>query len=229
MPAPLVLLDLDGTLLDSAPGITASVAAAYRDVGLPVPPEPVLRSFVGPPIWDSLRAHGVPAGRVDTVVEAYRTHFGATGMHDATVFEGITDVLHDLRAAGLRLLVATAKPEVFAVPICADLGLAPLVDGVFGAPLDESASKADVIARALASLPDAPDPAATLMVGDREHDVHGAAEHGVRCVGVTWGYAAPGELEAAGAVAVVATPGALRDEVLRRLGGARSDEVAPRA
>jgi phosphoglycolate phosphatase len=226
---PLVLLDLDGTLLDSAPGITASVRAAYRTVGLPVPPDDVLRSFVGPPIWDSLRTHGVPADRVDEVVHAYRTSFADAGMYDATVFDGIVDLLRDLRAAGLTLVVATAKPEVFARPICDRLGLADLVDGVFGAPLDESATKADVIARALASLADRPDATATLMVGDREHDVHGAAEHGVACVGVTWGYAAPGELETAGAVAVVGTTDALRDEVLARLAPARRDEVAPRA
>lgn len=226
---PLVLLDLDGTLLDSAPGITASVRAAYRTVDLPVPPDDVLRSFVGPPIWDSLRAHGVPADRVDEVVHAYRTSFADVGMYDATVFDGIVDVLRDLRTAGLTLVVATAKPEVFARPICDRLGLADLVDGVFGAPLDESATKADVIARALASLADRPEAAMTLMVGDREHDVHGAAEHGVACVGVTWGYAAPGELEGAGAVAVVDSPAALRDEVLRRLAPTHRDEVTSRA
>ena len=60
MPAPLVLLDLDGTLIDSAPGITSCVAAAYRDAGLPVPSPVELRSFIGPAIHDSLRRHGVP-------------------------------------------------------------------------------------------------------------------------------------------------------------------------
>ena len=218
MTSPLVLLDLDGTLIDSIPGITASIAVAYRRCGLPVPTPAELRSFVGPPIGDSLRAHGVPDDRVDEVVRAYREDFGATGMHDATVFDGVPELLADLRAAGCRLVVATSKPEVFAVPICADLGLTPLIDGVFGASLDESGTKADVIARALAAEPHAPSPATTLMVGDREHDVHGAGAHGLDCVGVTWGYAEPGELAAAGAVAVVDTPDALRSTVLARLG-----------
>ena len=218
MTSPLVLLDLDGTLIDSIPGITASIAVAYRRCGLPVPTPAELRSFVGPPIGDSLRAHGVPDDRVDEVVRAYREDFGATGMHDATVFDGVPELLADLRAAGCRLVVATSKPEVFAVPICADLGLTPLIDGVFGASLDESGTKADVIARALAAEPHAPSPATTLMVGDREHDVHGARAHGIDCVGVTWGYAAPGELAAAGAVAVVETVGELRRTVLARVG-----------
>lgn len=218
MTSPLVLLDLDGTLIDSIPGIVASIAVAYRRCGLPVPTDTELRSFVGPPIGDSLRAHGVPDDRVDEVVRAYREDFGATGMHDATVFDGIPELLTDLRAAGCRLVVATSKPEVFAVPICADHGLTPLVDGIFGAPLDESGTKADVIARALAAEPHAPSPATTLMVGDREHDVHGARAHGIDCVGVSWGYAAPGELAAAGAVAVVETVVELRRTVLARVG-----------
>lgn len=217
MPAPLVLLDLDGTLVDSAPGITASVAAAYRSVGLPAPDAATLRSFVGPGIWESLRRHGVPEELAPAVVAAYRERYADTGRHDATVFDGIPQALADLRAAGVRLLVATAKPEAFAVPICTDLGLAPLVDGIFGTPLDESTSKAQVVARALASVPDH-DLATTLMVGDREHDVHGAAAHGVGCIGVAWGYAAPGELDAAGALEVVATADALRVALLARVG-----------
>ena len=229
MPAPLVLLDLDGTLVDSAPGITASVTAAYQAVGLPVPPPDVLRSFIGPGIHGSLRRHGVPEPLVDEVVSAYRARLAAGGLYEATVFDGVVPVLRDLRAAGVRLLVATAKPEVFAHAVCTALGLTPLVDGIFGPSLDDSSTKADVIALALASLADPPPAAATLMVGDREHDVHGAAEHGVTCVGVAWGYAAPGELEAAGAATVVDSPAALRDELLRRLVPAADDEALQRA
>ena len=100
MTSPLVLLDLDGTLIDSAPGITASVALTYRAFGLPVPTDAELLSFVGPPIGQSLRAHGVPPDRVEEFVSAYRADFRATGMHDLTVFEGIPGLLADLRAAG---------------------------------------------------------------------------------------------------------------------------------
>lgn len=211
MTSPLVLVDLDGTLIDSVPGITASLAVAFRRCGLPVPSAAELRSFVGPPIGDSMRAHGVPTDRIAEVVGAYREDFGSTGMHDATVFDGVPELLADLRAAGCRVVVATSKPEVFAVPICAELGLTPLLDGIFGAPLDESGTKADVIARALAAEP-AP-PSSALMVGDREHDVHGARENGLDCVGVTWGYAVPGELAAAGAVVVVDTTTELLDQL----------------
>ena len=112
--------------------------------------------------------------------------------------------------------MATSKPEVYAVPICERLGIAPLVDGIFGASLDAGgATKAGVIARALTGR----DPGeARLMVGDREHDVVGARAHGIDCMGVAWGYAHDGELEAAGAVEVVETPAAMVAAAVRRLG-----------
>ncbi len=222
-PAPLVLLDLDGTLMDSAPGIVASVRSAYEAMGLPVPDAATLRSFVGPPITDSFPRHGVPPELLSETVRQYRAAFTAGGMYDNAVFDGVPAALRTLREAGCTLAVATSKPEVYAVPICDRFGLTPLVDGVFGAPLDEATStKADVIAKALASLGrvspvDAAADGPVLMVGDREHDVHGAAAHGIGCLGVTWGYAAPGELERAGAVALVDDVARLAEAVLARL------------
>lgn len=214
---PLVLLDLDGTLLDSGPGITSSAAHAYRTLDLPVPSAAELRTFVGPPIWDSFGRHGVPAARTSEAVAAYRAAFADGGMYDTTVYPGIPEALGRLRGAGVRLLVATSKPEVFAVPVCDRTGLTPLLDGVFGAPLDESATKADVVGRALASVgPGAAGRA--LMVGDREHDVLGARVHGLSCLGVAWGYAPEGELEEAGAVAVVRAVDGLAPAVLGLLG-----------
>jgi phosphoglycolate phosphatase len=212
--SPLVLLDLDGTLTDSAPGITASIAQTYRTLGLPVPTTAALRSFVGPPITQSFPAHGVPADRVVEAVRIYREVFVDSMITGNSVYAGIPDVLTELRDAGLRLVVATSKPEIYARPICDAFGLTALVDAVFGAPLDEATStKAQVIAEALAANPDA-EP--LVMVGDREHDVHGAREHGIDTLGVTWGYAAPGELAAAGVAELVDTPAALAAAVLRR-------------
>ncbi|GAA4625610.1 HAD hydrolase-like protein [Cellulomonas oligotrophica] len=218
-PAPVVLLDLDGTLTDSYPGIAASARAAYTALGLPVPDDATLRTFVGPPITGSFAAHGVPADRLTEAVAAYRVHFRAGGMWDNRVYDGVDDQLRALRAAGARLAVATSKPEVFAQPICERFGLAAHLEGVFGAPLDHVPStKADVIARALAVLGAAAPVDRAVMVGDREHDVHGAAAHGIACVGVGWGYASDGELVAAGAVEVVADVADLAARVLAHLG-----------
>ncbi|MCC2315332.1 HAD hydrolase-like protein [Cellulomonas xiejunii] len=200
-PAPLVLLDLDGTLTDSYPGIAASARVAFTTLGLPVPGDAALRRFVGPPVVESFPRLGVPPERVPEAVAAYRGYFRTTGMWENSVYDGITEQLRTLRDAGVRLAVATSKPEVFAGPICERFGLAPLLEGVFGAPPDHvPSSKATVVAAALDALRPA---GAVLMVGDREHDVHGARANGVDCLGVAWGYAQSGELRGAGAFAVV--------------------------
>ncbi|GEL94391.1 HAD hydrolase-like protein [Cellulomonas composti] len=210
---PLVLLDLDGTLIDSSEGILGSLRAGFTAAGLRVPPPDVLRTFIGPPIHDSMRRAGVPEPLVETVVTGYRTEFAARGMYEAALYDGVREALGGLRSAGLRLAVATAKPEVFAVPICAHLGLTPLLEGIVGAPLEEGTTKGDIIRRAAADHP-----GAALMVGDREHDVEGAIENGLASIGVRWGFAGPGELEAAGATRIVESPGALVATVLELLG-----------
>ncbi|MBD5785883.1 HAD hydrolase-like protein [Cellulosimicrobium terreum] len=221
MSAPrLVLLDLDGTLADSARGIVACIRHAFGALGLPAPDDAVLRRHIGPPLAEAFVVHGVPADRVDAAVAAYREMYTTGGMYDVDVFPGIPQCLADLRATGSRLALATSKPDAYAPQIVAHLGLDRYLDrgldDVFGASLDATrGSKAAVIGHALTEL-GADDPALAdlpvdqvVMVGDREHDVHGAAEHGISCVGVAWGNAEPGELERAGAVAVVDDPAGL--------------------
>jgi phosphoglycolate phosphatase len=207
----LALLDLDGTLTDSAPGILSSVRHAYAVLGIEPPTEEALRRFVGPPLAESFARHGVPTDRVPEAVAAYREVYAAGRMMENSLYPGILEALAAVRDAGVRLAVATSKPEVYARRITAHFGIDPLVEGVYGATLDGTrGSKAAVIEHALASL--AASPAGLppregiVMVGDREHDVLGAATHGIGCLGVAWGYAEPGELEAAGALAVVTTP-----------------------
>ncbi|ADG74350.1 Haloacid dehalogenase domain protein hydrolase [Cellulomonas flavigena DSM 20109] len=224
-PAPLVLLDLDGTLTDSYPGIAASARVAFGTLGLPVPDAAALRRFVGPPLVESFALFGVAPERVPDAVAAYRGYFRETGMWENTVYPGIPDQLAVLRDAGVRLAVATSKPEVFAGPICEQFGLAPFVEGVFGAPLDHVPStKATVVGAALDALRPA---GQVLMVGDREHDAHGARAHGVDCLGVAWGYAQPGELTAAGVVGVVAEVADLAAGVLAALSAAAAPGAAP--
>lgn len=226
-PAPLVLLDLDGTLTDSYPGIAASARVAFTAMGLPVPDDTALRRFVGPPLADSFPRFGVPEDRVAEAVTAYRDYFRESGMWENSVYAGIPEQLAALRDAGVRLAVATSKPEVFAGPICERFGLARFLEGVFGAPLDHvPSSKATVVAAALDAL--APR-GAVLMVGDREHDVHGSRAHGVDCLGVAWGYAQPGELLDAGALGVVEDVDGLASAVLAALARpAARDDVSVR-
>lgn len=210
----LILLDLDGTLMDSAPGIVGSVRHAYKTLDLQMPTDDQLRGFVGPPMQVSAVKHGVSPERLDDFIAAYRTAFTSGEMYNNSVYPGIEELLTQLGAAGKRLAVATSKPEVFAKQICDRFELTAQVEEVFGASLDTSrASKALVIDHALKTLTETTDGLVDtdkiIMVGDREHDVFGAREHGIATIGVTWGYADDGELKAAGADHVVSTPSEL--------------------
>jgi phosphoglycolate phosphatase len=203
-----VLFDLDGTLSDSAHGILASLRHAFDVNGLPRLDPLVERALLGPPFYESLPPL-IGTAALSDVIAAYRDHYGAHGMYDTRPFEGIAEVVASLHRNGVRLAVATSKPEPYAVPIVEHLGLADLFETVGGDELDGSLpTKALVIAKVLRRLGD-PAPSDVVMVGDRVHDVLGAREHGIDAVGAAWGYAVPGELESAGPVAICATPAVL--------------------
>ena len=199
-----VLFDLDGTITDSAPGITKSIAATLQTLGLPIPSPAELVEYVGPPLLDSFRdfAHMTEPEARDALA-IYRTSYHADGAFDSAVFPGVRGVLKRLKDAGIPLAVATSKPELQARRILDHFGLTEYFDVICGASEDESRSaKGDVVAEALRRLTEqGVDLSQTVMVGDRSHDVEGAAEHGLPTILVEWGYGSPAE--AAGAIAVV--------------------------
>jgi phosphoglycolate phosphatase len=201
----LVLFDLDGTLVDSARGIHASVRAAAAVLGLPEPTPGQLRAMVGPPLQDGFAVvFGLVGADVVRAVDAYRAHYAAGAMLDAPAYPGIPGLLARLRADGAVLAVATSKPVDFAVRILEHVGLLGEFASVHGATLDGSVRHKDqVVAAALARHPDGREP---VLVGDRAQDVLGAAAHGVPCIGAGWGPAEDGELAAAGAAAIAAAP-----------------------
>ena len=205
----LVLFDLDGTLVDSGPGIRASIRHAAASVGLPEPTPEQLRTLIGPPFPAAFRdVLGVDVATGDAMMTAYRTVYGAGGMFDVTVYEGIDEALDELAARGDVLAVTTSKPVVYAREIVEHLGLtAAFAGGVHGAALDGSIEgKAAVVGLALTQRGDGP---VAGLVGDRHHDVEGARHHGLACLGVSWGFGGRAELEAAGAAAVVDKPAEL--------------------
>jgi phosphoglycolate phosphatase len=214
-----VLFDLDGTVTDSAPGILACLRYSLDSVGHPGLPQSILTKFLGPPLVDSFLEHAeLSEDRAQAALRAYRERFTAVGMFENSVFPGIGELLAGLAASGVVLALATSKPELFANRILAHFGLAGYFQVVVGAELDgRRNAKAEVVAEALHRLSQIgrlPAEARPVMVGDREHDVAGARANGLSCIGVGWGYAAPGELERAGAVTVVADAAEL-DHVLR--------------
>ncbi|MCD2197310.1 HAD hydrolase-like protein [Actinomycetospora endophytica] len=215
---PLVMFDLDGTLVDSGPGIRASIRHACTAVGLAEPTPEQLRALIGPPFPAAFRdILGVDVPTGDAMMTAYRELYGASAMFDVSLYEGIPEALEELTARGDVLAVTTSKPGVYAGEIIAHLGLTDVfAGGVHGAAIDGSVEgKAAVVGLALARHGDGP---VTGLVGDRNHDVEGAHAHGLPCLGVSWGFGGHDELAAAGAADVVDKPAELPAalEALRR-------------
>jgi phosphoglycolate phosphatase len=161
--------------------------------------------MVGPPLQDGFAlVFGLSGPDVGRAIDAYRAHYAAGAMLEAAVYPGIRELLVRLRSDDAILAVATSKPEAFAVRILTHAGLFEAFASVHGATFDGTVRHKDqVVAAALARHPHGRDP---VLVGDRAQDVLGAAAHGLPCIGAGWGPAEDGELEAAGAAGIAATP-----------------------
>jgi phosphoglycolate phosphatase len=203
-----VLFDLDGTLTDPRQGIVACIRHALVTLRQPVPSDDVLATYIGPPLRDAFRSLLPPASaveRIESAIAAYRERFVARGMFENSVYEGIPEVLQELSARGARLFVATSKPRVYAERILDHFGLSTYFETVYGSELDGRLSdKGELIAHALTAS--ALDPAATVMVGDRLHDIVGARRNRVYAAGALWGYGSASELEDAGARVLLRVP-----------------------
>lgn len=201
-----ILFDLDGTLTDPGIGITNSVMYALRKYGIEVSGRSELYRFIGPPLIESFQSfYGFSHDQAVESVGFYREYYRDRGIYENRVYEGIPALLAGLRAAGKHLLLATSKPEEFAVQILGHFGLLDYFDVAAGAAMDETrTTKADVIAYAL-GLAGITDPGGCIMVGDRKHDVLGAKAHNMASLGVLFGYGSRRELEEAGADLIAET------------------------
>ena len=195
-----ILFDLDGTLTDAAPGITNSVKYALSKFGIDETDDNKLRKFLGPPLISSfMKFYGFSKEKAQKAVEYYREYFVPHGIFENEVYSGIPKLLQKLKADGKTLIIATSKPETFAVQIAEHFEIDSYFDLIAGSNLDNTRSKkAQVIEYALETL-GILDRAHAVMIGDREHDIKGAKKTGLRSIGVLYGYASPGELENAGA------------------------------
>lgn len=187
------MFDLDGTLTDPKEGITKSVRHALNHYGIQVDDLDTLTPFIGPPLTDSYKKYyGFSDEQAWEGVLVYREYFSERGWHENKEYPGIKEMLGALKAAGRVLLVATSKPEEFARKILEHFGMAGYFDFIGGADMDETrVRKADVIRYVLEQYgldTSRETLARCVMVGDREHDVLGARECGMDCVGVLYGY-----------------------------------------
>lgn len=210
-----ILFDLDGTLTDPMMGITKSVRYALNYYGIEVNDLNDLLPFIGPPLRDSFKEfYGFDDAKANEAVIKYREYFSTEGIFDNKVYEGIPECLQALKDAGKVLLVATSKPEKFAKQIIEHFNLDKYFDFVGGSEFNGREKKGDVIKYVLKENQiNASD---AIMIGDRKHDIIGAHENNLPCVGVLYGYGSLEELNDNKADYIVETVALLTDKLLEK-------------
>ncbi len=207
-----ILVDLDGTIVNSAPGIIGSYQHALRCMGVECPPADDLTWVVGPPSRRSFPKLIGPDQDVEEAVRFYRAHYEATGLFNGAVYPGMRDALTSLYALPARLFVCTAKPQGFAERIIEHFGLGHLFEGVYGADLVGKFDDKGLLIEHIIGVEQIK-PSRMIMVGDRANDMLAAAQHTIPGVGALWGYGSKDELTAAGASVLCVTPDDLVDAV----------------
>lgn len=202
-----ILFDLDGTLTDPGIGITNSVMYALKKFGIEEKDRVFLYKFIGPPLLESFdKYYGLSPEECQQALVYYREYFRPKGLYENEVYDGIKELLEELKEKGKTLLLATSKPEEFAIEILKHFDLYQYFDFVAGATMDEKrVKKADVIAYALENC-GISDLSMAIMVGDREHDVIGAKAIGMDSIGVLYGYGDYEEHKNAGATYIAEKP-----------------------
>lgn len=213
-----VLFDLDGTISDPKQGICGCVQYALRSFGIEEPELDRLEPFIGPPLSESfMKYYNFTAEQAQEAVEKYRERFSVTGKYENVLYPGMGALLHDLKASGATLAIASSKPTVYVEDILVHFGIREYFDIVVGSELDgRRVHKEEVVAEVLSQLAarGESDPDKMVMIGDRSFDVEGAKAIGAHCIAVSYGYAQPGELENAGAEIIVRDVEGLRRVLL---------------
>lgn len=195
-----ILMDLDGTLTNPMLGITNSVRYALKEFGIDEKDLNVLCKYIGPPLRDSFQEfHGLSREEAETAVEKYREYFPVKGIFENEVYEGMQSQLAKLTKAGKTLIVATSKPEEYAVRIMEHFGLDLYFTDICGASFDCTRNTKEEVIRYALDKNGITDYTQAVMVGDRKHDIEGAKGAGIASIGVLYGFGSREELEMAGA------------------------------
>lgn len=204
----VLFFDMDGTLIDSEVGITTCIAYALQKMDHPVPSQETLLGWIGPSLRTTFGPLFNDPERVEQAVAFYRERFEVEGWREHTVYPHIEEVVRTLHARGHRLAVVTAKNEPHARRIVEHLPFGDLFEDVIGSTVDGSrSSKPQLVGEALHRLRLAP--AQCWMIGDRRMDIEGARHHGLRSIGVLWGFGGEEELTEAGAGQLARDPAQL--------------------
>ena len=207
-----ILFDVDGTLIDSAPGIIHTLQEVFCTMGVDVSGIN-LRRYLGPPLRKSFGEHFTDPALIEKATDLYRTSYAVKGSHECAVFPGVLQMLQTLKQAGFILCTATSKPTKVVTPILEEQGLAQYFDFISGASMDESRDTKTEVVRYVLSQP-ALQGKRVLMVGDRNDDMRGAADCGLDAAGVLYGYGSREELEAFHPVLLAESCADLTDRLL---------------
>ena len=212
----IVFFDLDGTILDSAPGIIESVKYALSDLGIKEEREEVLNTFIGPPLFDAFtKNYEMEKEVADRAVEKYRENYnGNEAMKKFKVYDGVENMLKALKDAGLTVCLATAKPREYALKMLESIDFCKYFNFINGASFDESKrTKTSVIKDTIETKNF--DKSKIVMVGDRENDITGAKNCDIASIGVLYGYGSRKELIDAGCKTICKTPEDVVKEILK--------------
>ncbi|EKQ50159.1 MULTISPECIES: HAD family hydrolase [unclassified Clostridium] len=184
-----ILFDLDGTLTDSGEGITKSVQYALKSFGIVVDNLKDLNKFIGPPLKDSFKKfYNFDDEKAELGLKKYREYFADKGIYENSLYDGIVEVLEVLKKNNKKIILATSKPEVYAKEILRYFKIEHYFTFAAGADFEETrVNKGDVISYALKEA-GVSDLSKAVMIGDREHDIIGAKENNIKCIGVLYGY-----------------------------------------
>lgn len=201
-----ILIDLDGTITDSRCGITNCVKYVLEAMGCSIPEERELLKFIGPPLVTGFQEIlGMTEQEALWATKKYRERYNTIGLFEAEIFAGIDQVLEILKQQGRMISLATSKPEETSIRILEHFGLLSYFNETTGATMDGTRNAKDAVIReALKRLHvTEQEKDQVLMIGDRKHDIEGAKDCGIASLGVYYGFAEHGELEAAGADYIV--------------------------
>lgn len=212
----VVMLDLDGTIIDPYIGITESVHYALTKMGQKNVVQSELTKFIGPPLIDSFQAfYGMSEAHALQSIDYYRETFNVKGKYDFIVYEGMIDLINTLKEKGFEIVIATSKPTPFAIDIINHIGIANYFTHIVGSYLDGRRNyKKDIIAHIMSLYPNYSNKD-FIMVGDREHDVLGAKYHNIDTIAVSYGYGSTEELQHASPTHIVADVDSLRNVLLK--------------
>ena len=209
-----LLFDLDGTLTDSTEGIVRCLEYALERMGFDIPDD--TNKFLGPPLYRSFAEFcGMNEEQVNEAVRIFRERYSTVGLFENRVYEGVPEMLKRLRDGGKRIMVATSKPEVYAVRIFDRFGLSQFFEIVGGANINGTRNDKDEVIEYVLGKAGISDRSSVLMIGDRRQDVIGAHKTGLKCMGILWGFGSIEELTEAGADFIAETPIKAADMLLQ--------------